>query len=56
MKLTVRLTRAFADINVDENETTVSSLKEIEDMIDNLTDVIDDLKSLKELKFKLETK
>ena len=50
MKLTLRLTHAFAEIKVDEIETTIFDVKEIEETIDNLKDVIDDLKKLKESK------
>ena len=47
MKLTARTTHAFVEIKVDEIETTVfkSNLKEIEDMIQNLLDVVNDLAS-----------
>ncbi len=50
MKLTVRLTHAFAEVKVDEIETTIFSVKEIDDTISNLRDAIDDLEKLKEYK------
>jgi hypothetical protein len=57
MKLKCRLTHAFADLKIDEVETTVykSDPQEIERLIDNLTDVIDDLAKLmgKDFRFSL---
>ena len=50
MKLTLRLTHAFAEIKVDEIESTIYDVKEIEETIANLQDVIDDLEKLKEHK------
>lgn len=45
MKLTQRKTHGFIEIKVDEIETTIfnDSKQEIQDTIDNLTDVLDDL-------------
>ncbi len=50
MELKCRLTHNFAEIKVDEIEVTLfkSYPQEIDDMIDNLLDIIDDLKKLKE--------
>jgi hypothetical protein len=39
MKLTVRCTHNFAEIKVDETETTIFDIPEIEGMIKNLLDV-----------------
>jgi tetrahydromethanopterin S-methyltransferase subunit B len=50
MKVTLRLTHAFAEIKVDEMESTIFDVKEIEETIANLKDVIDDLEKLKEYK------
>ena len=50
MKITLRLTHAFAEIKVDEIESTIFDVKEIEETIANLKDVIDDLENLKESK------
>lgn len=49
MKLKCRLTHDFAEIKVDEIECTVfkSYQTEIDDMIENLLDIVDDLKYLK---------
>lgn len=49
MELKCRLTHSLAEIRVDEIETTLfkSRPEEIDDMIDNLLDVVDDLKKLK---------
>lgn len=48
MKLKCRLTHAFAELKIDEIETTVykSCPQEVEILIDNLTYVIDDLAKL----------
>ena len=48
MKLKCRLTHCFAELKVDEIETTVykSNSQEVEILIDNLTEVIDDLAKL----------
>lgn len=50
MKLKCRLTHKLAEIKVDEIETTLfkSHPQEIDDMIENLLNIIDDLKRLKE--------
>lgn len=47
MELTIRTTRAFAEIKVDEIETTIfkSNQQEVQKMIENLLDVADDLAS-----------
>lgn len=50
MKVTLRLTHAFAEIKVDQMESTIFDVKEIEETIANLKDVIDDLEKLKEYK------
>jgi len=49
MKLKCRLTHNLAEIKVDEIEVTLfkSHPQEIDDMIDNLLDIVDDLKKLK---------
>jgi hypothetical protein len=49
MKITIRRTSSFAELKVDEIETTIfnSYLKEIEDTIENLEEVIEELKKLK---------
>ena len=49
MKLKCRLTHNLAEIKVDEIETALwkSHPQEIDDMIDNLLDIVDDLKKLK---------
>ena len=54
MKLKCRLTHAFADLKIYEVETTVykSDPQEIERLIDNLTDVIDDLAKLMDKDFR----
>ena len=54
MKLKCRLTHAFADLKIDEVETTVykSDPQEIKRLIDNLTDVIDDLAKLMDKDFR----
>ena len=48
MKLTNRLTNDFLQIKVDAIETIIfkDSKTEIQDTIDNLTDVLDDLHSM----------
>ena len=48
MKLKCRLTHCFAELKVDEIETTVykSDSQEVEILVDNLMDVIDDLAKL----------
>lgn len=53
MELKCRLTHAFAEIKVDEVETTVhkSDTKEVDKMIYNLLDVIDDLAKLTDKEF-----
>jgi hypothetical protein len=50
MKLKCRLTHNLAEIKVDETETTVfkSYPNEIDDLIENLEEIIQDLKKLKE--------
>lgn len=50
MELKCRLRHDFAEIKVDEVETYLfkSYPQEIDDMIENLLDIIDDLKKLKE--------
>ena len=50
MKLLVRLTHAFAEIKVDEIETTIFEIREIDETIENLADAIDDLLILKKRK------
>jgi len=49
MELKCRLTHNLAEIKVDEIETTLfkSHPQEIDDMIENLLDIVDDLKKLK---------
>lgn len=48
MKLTQRLTHAFIEIEVDVVKETIYNdhKQEIQDTIDNLTDVLDDLYSM----------
>lgn len=57
MKLKCRLTHNFAELKMDEIETTVykSDPQEVDILIDNLTDVIDDLAKLigKDFRFSL---
>jgi isopropylmalate/homocitrate/citramalate synthase len=50
MELKCRLTHYLAEIKVDQIEVTLfkSHPKEIDDMIENLLDIINDLKRLKE--------
>lgn len=50
MKLVCRLTHSLAEIKVDKVETTLFKISpsEIDDMIENLLEIIDDLKKLKE--------
>ena len=50
MKLYSRLTHAFVEIKVDEIETTIFTIEEIDYTIYNLQDVIDDLLILRESK------
>jgi hypothetical protein len=49
MKITIRRTSSFAELKVDEIETTIfnSYSKEIDDTIENLEEVIEELKKLK---------
>ncbi len=58
MELKCRLTHNLAEIKVDETEYTLfkSHPSEVEDMIVNLTDIIDDLSKLinKEFSYSLE--
>ena len=50
MELKCRLTHSFAEIKIDEIETTIfkTDTKEIDSMIENLLSIIDDLERLKE--------
>jgi len=50
MKISLRITYSFAEMKVDEIETTIFDISEIEETITNLKDVIDDLEKLKEYK------
>jgi hypothetical protein len=50
MILQTRMTYDFIEIKVDEIKTTIfkSDIKEIDDTIENLLQVVDELKTLKE--------